>query len=131
MATLLLTGFYASLLGILYIGLAINIIRLRRRFKVGIGTGKNELLAKAIRVHGNFSEYVPLAIILLGCYEINGASAMMLHFIGSILVLGRVLHVIGLNRTIGVSQQRVIGMLSTFLVILVLAIENIRLFIFG
>ena len=131
MTTLLLTGFYASLLGILYIGLAINIIRLRRRFKVGIGTGKNELLAKAIRVHGNFSEYVPLAIILLGCYEINGASAMMLHAIGSILVLSRVLHVIGLNRTIGVSQQRVIGMLSTFLVILVLAIENIRLFIFG
>lgn len=131
MATLLLTGFYASLLGILYIGLAINIIRLRRRFKVGIGTGKNALLAKAIRVHGNFSEYVPLAIILLGCYEINGASAMMLHCIGSILVLGRVLHVIGLNRTIGASQQRVIGMLSTFLVILVLAIENIRLFIFG
>ena len=131
MATLLLTGFYASLLGILYIGLAINIIRLRRRFKVGIGTGKNELLAKAIRVHGNFSEYVPLAVILLGCYEINVASAMMLHAIGSILILGRVLHVIGLNRTVGASQQRVIGMLSTFLVILVLAIENIRLFIFG
>ncbi|AZQ84039.1 glutathione S-transferase [Colwellia sp. Arc7-635] len=131
MSTLLLTGFYVSLLAVLYIGLSINIIRLRRRFKIGIGSGENELLAKAIRVHGNFSEYVPLAVILLACYEINGASAIMVHAVGSILVLGRVLHSIGLNKTVGVSQQRVFGMLSTFLVILVLSIENIRFFIFN
>jgi len=116
---------------LIYIGLSINIIRLRRRFKIGIGSGENELLAKAIRVHGNFSEYVPLAVILLACYEINGASAIMVHAVGSILVLGRVLHSIGLNKTVGVSQQRVFGMLSTFLVILVLSIENIRFFIFN
>jgi len=131
MSTLLLTGFYVSLLAVLYIGLSINIIRLRRRFKIGIGSGENELLAKAIRVHGNFSEYVPLAVILLACYEINGASAIMVHAVGSILVLGRVLHSIGLNKTVGISQQRVFGMLSTFLVILVLSIENIRFFIFN
>ena len=131
MTTLLLTGFYASLLGILYIGLSFNIIRLRRRFKVGIGTGDNEILAKAIRAHGNFSEYVPLAVILLGCYELNGGSSIMLHALGSILVLGRVLHAIGLNKTKGVSQQRVFGMLSTFLVMLILAIDNIRLFMFA
>jgi len=131
MVALSFTGFYASLLGILYIGLAINIIRLRLSLQIGIGSGGNKTLAKAMRVHGNFSEYVPLALILLACYELNAASAMMLHAIGSILVLGRIFHVIGLNKTIGASKQRQIGMLSTFLVILVLAIENIRLFVFS
>ena len=129
MVTLSFTGLYAGLLGILYIGLAINIIRLRLKFQIGIGAGGNEFLAKAIRVHGNFAEYTPMALILLGCYELNGASAMMLHAMGGLLVLGRVLHVVGLNKTIGASKQRQIGMLSTFLVILVLAIENIRLFV--
>ncbi len=131
MMTLSLTGFYASLLGILYIGLAINIIRLRRKFKVGIGDGDNRVLAQAIRVHGNFAEYTPIALILLASYELNGASAMMLHALGSTLVVGRILHAIGLTKSIGISIQRQVGMLSTFLVILVLAIENIRLFILG
>ncbi len=129
MLTLSLTGFYASLLGLLYIGLAINIILLRKKFKVGINDGGNKDLAKAIRVHGNFAEYVPIALILLASYELNGASAMMLHVLGAALVVGRVLHVIGLTKTIGLSIQRQVGMLSTFFVILVLAIENIRLFL--
>ena len=131
MMTLSLTGFYASLLGILYIGLAINIIRLRIKFQVGIGDGDNRVLAQAIRVHGNFAEYTPIALILLASYELNGASIMMLHALGATLVVGRVLHAIGLTKTIGISIQRQVGMLSTFLVILVLAIENIRLFILG
>ena len=129
MLALSLTGFYASLLGLLYIGLAINIILLRKKFKVGINDGGNKDLAKAIRVHGNFAEYVPIALILLASYELNGASAMMLHVLGAALVVGRVLHVIGLTKTIGLSVQRQVGMLSTFFVILVLAIENIRLFL--
>lgn len=129
MLALSLTGFYASLLGLLYIGLAINIILLRKKFKVGINDGGNKDLAKAIRVHGNFAEYVPIALILLASYELNGASAMMLHVLGAALVVGRVLHVIGLTKTIGLSIQRQVGMLSTFFVILVLAIENIRLFL--
>ena len=74
MATLSLTGFYASLLGILYIGLAFNIIRLRRKFKVGIGSGDNKFLAKAIRIHGNFIGGLRVkwrfgdGVTCLGCY---------------------------------------------------------------
>ncbi len=129
MAALTFTGFYASLLGLLYIGLAVNIIRLRLSLQIGIGSGGNKSLAKAIRIHGNFAEWVPLALILLACYELNGASVMMLHAVGALLVLGRVFHVIGLSKTIGASKQRQAGVLSTFLVITVLAVENIRIFI--
>lgn len=131
MMTLSITGFYASLLGFLYIGLAINIIRLRKKFKVGINDGGNKDLAKAIRIHGNFAEYVPVALILLACYELNNASVIMLHALGAALLAGRALHVIGLSKTIGISMQRQVGMLATFFVILILAIENIRMFVFG
>ncbi|TWX63777.1 MAPEG family protein [Colwellia sp. C1TZA3] len=131
MVTLSLTGFYASLLGLLYIGLSVNIIRLRLSAEIGIGTSGNDVLAKRVRVHGNFAEYVPLALILLGCYEINGASAMMLHILGGVLLLARLSHAIGLNKTIGSSTPRLMGVLSTFAVLLVLSIENIRLFVFA
>jgi len=127
--SLSITGLYASLLGLLFIGLAFNIIRLRLQFKVGIGDGGNEALEKAIRVHGNFAEYIPMALLMLGIYEINGAGPLWLHTLGAVLFLGRVLHAIGLSKTSGVTKQRQIGMISLFIVFIVLAVENIRLFI--
>jgi uncharacterized membrane protein YecN with MAPEG domain len=45
MAKLSLTGLYASLLGLLYIGLSVNIIRLRLSAQIGIGTSGNDVLA--------------------------------------------------------------------------------------
>ena len=129
LVSLSITGLYAALLSVLFVGLAFNIIRLRYQFKTGIGDGGNEVLAKAIRVHGNFAEYIPMALLLLGIYEINGASPMWLHVLGATLFLGRILHAIGLSKTTGVSKQRQIGMISLFIVLLILAVENIRLFL--
>lgn len=45
---------YAGLLTLLYIVLAIDIIRLRWRHRVGIGTGNAQDLEVAVRIHGNF-----------------------------------------------------------------------------
>jgi uncharacterized membrane protein YecN with MAPEG domain len=70
-----------------------------------------------------------MALIMLGIYEVNGASPIVLHALGAILFIGRILHAVGLSKTTGVSKQRQIGMLSLFLVMLILAVENIRLFI--
>lgn len=129
MVALSITGFYASLLAILYIGLAFNIIKLRRKFKVGIGDGGEKPLAAAVRIHGNFSEYIPLALILLACYELSDGFSLLLHVAGSALVLGRIMHASGLSSSIGVSKGRQVGMIATFLVLLILAIENIRMFV--
>lgn len=130
MTSLAITGFYAGLLGLLYIVLSIKIIRLRLKFKVGIGDGDNPELTKAIRIHGNFSEYIPLALILLACFELNAGSVLMLHICGGAIFVGRVLHAIGIAKTIGASKHRQVGMLTVFISIIALAIENIRLFIF-
>lgn len=128
--SLKITAFYAALLTLLLLGLSFNVIRLRLKLKVGIGDGKEKALAAAIRIHGNFIEYVPLALILLACYELNGADRLCLHALGSMLFVGRILHAVGLSKSIGTSVQRQLGMILTFLVLLVLSIENIRLFLY-
>ncbi len=126
---LTITALYASLLALVFLGLSFNIIRLRFKLKVGVGDGGEKLLVKAIRIHGNFSEYIPLALILLASYELSGANSLWLHGLGATLLIGRILHAIGLSQSIGTSIPRITGMLSTFVVLLILAIENIRMFI--
>ncbi|MCO4798945.1 MAG: MAPEG family protein [Colwelliaceae bacterium] len=129
MINLSITGLYLSLLGLLYIVLAIRIIKLRYRFKTGIGDGGHEPLAQAIRVHGNFAEYTPITFLLLACAEINGSALLLLHIAGSAFFIGRILHSIAITTSTGPSQFRFLGMMSSFITIAVLAIENIRLFI--
>ncbi|WNC69887.1 MAPEG family protein [Thalassotalea nanhaiensis] len=124
-SSLLLTGFYGGILAILYIALTFKVIGLRKKHSVGIGDGENSELAKAIRIHGNFSEYVPIALILFAAFELNGGSAQMLHLLGGLLVTARFLHAIGLGKSTGTSWQRFSGTVATFIVLLILAVCNI------
>lgn len=121
MNTLPLTSLFAGLLTLLYIVLAVRIIRLRWKERVGIGTGESLPLKAAVRVHGNFSEYVPLGLILLGLMELNGASDMLMFGLGGLLFVARVFHAIGLTKSIGVSIYRTIGVLGTFAMLLLSA----------
>ncbi len=126
---LTVTALYASLLALVFLSLSFNVIRLRLKLKVGVGDGEERMLTKAIRMHGNFAEYTPLALILLASYELNGANTVWLHVLGAALLLGRILHPVGLHKSIGTSIPRFAGVILTFVVLLVLAIENIRLFL--
>lgn len=126
---LTITALYASLLTLVFLALSFNIIRLRFKLKVGVGDGGETMLIKAVRVHGNFSEYIPLALILLASYELSGANNTWLHVVGATLLIGRILHAIGLSKSIGTSMPRIAGTISTFIVLLILAIENIRMYV--
>ncbi|WP_371372452.1 MAPEG family protein [Thalassotalea aquiviva] len=112
------TGFYAGIIAILHLGLSFRVIGLRRSLKIGIGDGGNKTLAKAIRVHGNFIEHVPVALILLILFELAYLNPLYVHILGGVLVASRALHAVGLGKSVGVSWQRFIGTLGTFLVIL-------------
>ncbi|WP_440873914.1 MAPEG family protein [Thalassotalea sp. PLHSN55] len=127
MPNLVFTGIYASLLGLLFIWLSIAVIRLRFKYKVGIGDGGHEDLSKAIRVHGNFGEYVPITLFLLLIFELNHADAIWVHIFGCMLLAGRALHAFGLNKSIGTSYQRIAGVMLTFSTILLLSLGNIML----
>ncbi|TRX57141.1 MAPEG family protein [Thalassomonas sp. M1454] len=123
--SLVISGFYSGILAIILLALSFKVIGLRREHKVGIGDGDNAELAKAIRVHANFIEYVPLSILLLAISELNGAAPWFLHAMGGLLVTCRFLHAIGLSSSIGTSWQRFVGTLGTFITLLILAIANI------
>lgn len=110
---------YAGLLALVLLALSYNVVRLRRLHQVGIGTGEVPALARAIRAHANFCEYVPLALILLLALALAGAApAWALHGLGAALLVGRVLHASGLSRSAGASAARVWGTVLTWLVLL-------------
>ena len=116
-----LTGLYAALCALVVLALAMRVIVLRWSTKTGIGDGGDRRLAKAIRVHGNATEYVPLALILMLIAELGGASGELLNGCGIALVLARLAHAYGLSRSAGASIGRMLGTVGTFAVIVVLA----------
>lgn len=125
MIQLKITGLYASILAIFIVGLAFRVIILRRRHLVGFYDGGHKDLAKALRVHGNAIEYVPLALILFACAESQATASWILHSFGCLLVVGRVLHASGLYKTSGISFGRLVGTVSTMIVFIVLSLINI------
>ncbi|MDZ7790250.1 MAG: MAPEG family protein [Xanthomonadales bacterium] len=116
-----ITMFYAGLLGLVFLALAFRVVSLRRRLKVGLGSGGHEELDRAVRTHANFSEYVPLALVLLALVEAGTAAPVWtVHLLGLVLLLGRLLHgFLGLNRQSGYSVGRFWGTSMTWLFILV------------
>ncbi|MBU3023364.1 MAPEG family protein [Aestuariibacter sp. A3R04] len=120
-----ITAFYASLLALCYLYLSFSVIGVRKSARIGVGDGGNSDLARAIRVHGNFSEYVPITLILLACLESLGPQQWVLHLGACALLFGRVFHAYGLRHHEGKSWQRLVGMLLTFISMLFLAATNL------
>ena len=91
------TALYASLLTIYFIVVSVRVSLARNQTKVSVGDGDNQFLLRRIRVHGNFSEYIPLALILMSLAELAGISNLWLHAAGTFLVLGRIVMIYGLE----------------------------------
>ena len=111
------TALYAGLLGLMLLGLSAVVIGQRRRSLVGLGHGGDERLERWTRIHGNFAEYVPFALVLMALIELQGASSWLLHGLGALLVLGRFAHAQGLASSAMTSPGRALGVLATFSVI--------------
>src|SRR5471032_2869678 len=84
-----ITAAYAAILALIIIALGINVTVHRVKLKVPLGDGGNKEMLRMIRLHGNAVEYIPLAIVLMLAYEINGGSHLALHVIGVALIAGR------------------------------------------
>lgn len=120
-----ITAFYGGLLGITFIYLSILVVKGRRASKTSLGDGGDHHFLGVIRAHGNFAEYVPLALVLMLVAELNHAHFMLLHFVGGCLLIGRIVHAYGLKHHTGSSWQRISGMLLTFGSLLAISIQNI------
>ena len=74
--------------------------------------GGDEILLRRMRSHGNFVEYVPFALLLIGLAELNGAPTMYVHGMGALLLLSRVVHYVVINFK-PIVFVRVMSMLGT------------------
>ncbi len=114
----MITAIYAAALAVMYVGLAFAVIRQRFKLRVGLGDGQQPALIKAIRIHGNFAEYVPLLLVLMLIAEQQQVSSWQLHLLGALTLGGRVLHLVGLLKSSGTSVPRFFGMIATFIALL-------------
>ena len=91
-----ITAGYLAVLALLYAVLALQVIRLRQGNRAAFGDGDNSSLRSAIRVHGNFIEYVPIITLMVAFLEMSGASATRIHLLMGALVIARLLHPLGM-----------------------------------
>lgn len=112
-----ITLLVAGLHGLLVLALLAPIVARRRGRQIGLGHGGDATLQRRIRVHANFVEYVPLALVLLALLELSGADRVVVATLGGALFVARVLHAIGLSRSSGYSFGRFWGTLLTWLVL--------------
>ena len=85
--------FYGGLLGIWFLVLTVRVLQGRAgKGKPSLGDGGDMGMQRRIRAHGNFSEYVPLTLILIAFLEFNDTANWVIHILGLGLFVGRLLH---------------------------------------
>ena len=122
-----ITLLFASLHAVLMLILAVRVVNHRRANKIGLGDGGDKLLARKVRVHANFVEYVPMLLLMLALLELCGLPAAWLWALGGVLLLARILHASGLSRHSGYSVGRFWGTLLTWVVLVTMAVSGLWL----
>lgn len=102
--------------------LSVLVVRQRGKHKVAVGDGGVPELVRAQRAFGNAAEYIPAAVAGLVALALAGAPAPVIHPIGSLLLIGRIAHAVGLSNSAGPSIGRTAGMIATWLAYVFLAV---------
>jgi uncharacterized membrane protein YecN with MAPEG domain len=118
---MIITAFYAGLLGLLFLALSARVIQFRQR-GISLGDGGDPRMLRVIRGHANFTEYVPLILVLMLILELAHTSLYVLHALGITLLAGRLLHGYALSFTRHFSFGRFWGAALTLGVLLVAAL---------
>ena len=105
---------YAAVFAIFFVVLSIRTIRQRRKLKIGLGDSGNNDMQRAMRVHANFTEYVPLSLLMIYLVEQSGVYAWFLHALCLGLLVGRLAHAYGVSQQRENFRFRVTGMILTF-----------------
>jgi len=122
----MIVSLYAGILALIYVVLSLHIVSKRTRGKVMFGDNNEPDMVRAVRIHGNFAEYVPLALLLLALYETQAGSFYAVHAFGITLVTARIAHIIGLHRDVLIARG-----IGTFLTLTTVAILGVILILKG
>jgi uncharacterized membrane protein YecN with MAPEG domain len=105
---------YVGLNLLLTLVLAINVVR--HRFKGE--SGNPVALEKAVRAHGNNTEYVPIILVGLCVTAMMGTSAQTISILGGTLFVARVFHAYGIQQSKVPNIFGMVGNIVTWLVML-------------
>ena len=117
----LYTGLFAAALMLMQMVLMGLVIKQRGTSDVLIGDGGVDAMQQAVRAHGNFIENAPTFLIGLALIELMAGANTWVIVMGSVFVLGRLLHAVGMRMTTGLSMPRLIGTIASILVTVVAA----------
>ncbi len=110
-----ITAVFVALLSLMLVAISIRVTVLRARKKISFFDGGDPELGRALRVQGNFIEYVPLALALMGLIEVLGAKPWLVYSFGAVLLAARLVHAWGLYSD--VFKARVVGTSATWLLL--------------
>lgn len=116
-----ITAVYAALLAVLLVVLSVRVVGVRRARRVSLGDGDDADLRGRIRAHANFTEYTPMALLLMAMAEALGAAGLIVHALGLALTAGRIAHAVAISPVRQNLLLRTIGMSLTFAVLIVAA----------
>ena len=112
---------YAALFAVMLVLLSIRVANTRREVRVAIGDGGNKILLRRIRVQGNFTEYVPMALILFTFIEMQGWPGWLVNGLCLVLLAARLVHAYGIGQEPETIPIRATGMATTALLLLAAA----------
>lgn len=114
-----ITPLYGAFFGLLLVFLSWRIVQLRNKFQVKMGDGGHNELTAATRAQGNLIEYLPTALILMLMLEFLDFSGWVVHGLGILFVVARLMHLKGINDPSGKSFGRKLGTRLTWAQIIV------------
>ncbi len=110
-------AFYTAINGLIMLILGMLVTRARVQTQTDIGDGGKPEMAGPLRAHANNSEWTPMALLMMWVLTLPtfGASIWIIQGMGVTLTVGRILHAIGITRSIGPSSLRFVGMILTWI----------------
>ena len=104
---------YAAIFAIMLVVLSLHVAKTRGDVRVAIGDGGNRTLLRRIRVQGNFTEYVPMALLVFMFVELQGWPRWLVHGLCLVLLAARLLHAYGVAQEPEDIRLRATGMATT------------------
>lgn len=104
---------YAAIFAVMLVVLSLFVAKTRGDVRIAIGDGGNIVLQRRIRVQGNFTEYVPMALILFTFVELQGWPRWLVHGLCLVLLAARLLHAYGIAQEPEDIRLRATGMATT------------------
>jgi uncharacterized membrane protein YecN with MAPEG domain len=122
-----LTAAYAAWLALVFVALSAWVVAGRVKGNVLHGDGGQDGLNRRIRAHGNFAEFVPLALLLCALLEARGAGPGLMHALLAPLLVARIAHPFGMTAAENTPRQYLGRGLAAVVTLLVLPAAAVAL----